>query len=207
MWNAVVTAPSGKAEHVSASVNPGTGNGSWTNSVGNTGTMALGAPGSGSPRPLPASGLGTAVITTTEIAANAVGASDINAAEVQARVTGTCPSGQTVSGINQNGSVTCAAPPVEHLAAFVSANRTLALGSGATGVLTFGAGQYEVQFNRDVSLCFYSANSFDAAPKVVQQLQPRAGNANGVFLTLKTTDGANTLVSGSFYLTVFCPRP
>ncbi len=203
----IVTAPSGKAVHVSASVNPGNGSGSWTDSVGNSGTMALGAPGSGSPRPLPASGLGAAVITSAEIAPNAVGVSNINAAQVQTRITGSCPAGQTVSGVNQNGSVTCAAPPVELLAAFVASNGALTRGSGATNALSLGTGLYEVGFNRDVTQCYYSANSFDASSRVVQQLQPRSGNPNGVFLSLKTTDGANTLVNGSFYLTVFCPRP
>ena len=203
----IVTAPSGKAVHVSASVNPGNGSGSWTDSVGNSGTMALGAPGSGSPRPLPASGLGAAVITSAEIAPNAVGVSNINAAQVQTRITGSCPAGQTVSGVNQNGSVSCAAPPVELLAALVSSNATLTRGSGATNALSLGTGLYEVGFNRDVTQCYYSANSFDPSSRVVHQLQPRSGNPNGVFLLLRTTDGTNTLANGSFYLTVFCPRP
>lgn len=122
----IVTAPSGKAVHVSASISPATGSGPWTDSVGNTGTLALGAPSSGSPRPLPASGLGAGVVTTTEIASGAVGVANINVTQVQARVAGTCVAGQAVNGINQDGSVSCVAAPTELLGARVSSNGTLA---------------------------------------------------------------------------------
>lgn len=75
----IVTAPSGKAVHVSASVSPATGSGPWTDSVGNTGNFALGSPGSGSPRPLPTSGVAPATITSAEIAAAAIGAAQLAA--------------------------------------------------------------------------------------------------------------------------------
>ena len=104
----IVTAPAGKGVHVSAVISPVTGSGTWTDSVANTGTFVLaGAVPGLLPRPLPTSGIGVSVITTTEIAAGAVGGTDINTAEVQARVTGTCPAGQAVNAINPNGTVTC----------------------------------------------------------------------------------------------------
>jgi len=75
----IVTAPSGKAVHVSASVSPANGSGPWADSVGNTGNFALGSPGSGSPRPLPASGVAPATITNVEIANNSItGANVVN---------------------------------------------------------------------------------------------------------------------------------
>lgn len=75
----IVTAPSGKAVHVSASLSPASGSGPWTDSVGNTGNLALGSPGSGSPRPLPTSGVAPATITMIELAPNAVGPTQIAA--------------------------------------------------------------------------------------------------------------------------------
>ena len=146
----IITSPSGKDVHVAALISPANGSGTWTDSVGNIGTFLLGVAGAGSPRPLPASGLGVAVITTTEIAAGAVGASDINTAEVQARVTGACTAGQVLTGINANGMVACA-PAVQMLTNNANGNNpnsTTAFPSngfvnfvGPTVTVTLAAGQ------------------------------------------------------------------
>lgn len=74
----IVTAPSGKPVHVSAVVSPANGNGTWTDSVGNSGTLVLAGDVPGLPvRPLPASGIAPSTITATEIAAASVGSSEI----------------------------------------------------------------------------------------------------------------------------------
>jgi hypothetical protein len=62
-----VTSPAGKTVHVTALVSPATGSGTWTDSVGNTGNLLLGAPGAGSPRP---TGAGQAAFVFQVTAAN-----------------------------------------------------------------------------------------------------------------------------------------
>jgi hypothetical protein len=91
------------------------------------------------------------------------------------------------------------------LGAHVSSDGTTLINSaGATGGVHISTGTYEVDFNRDVSGCFYSAVSFSSLVPVV--VEPRSGNANGVFLEFVTLDGAHTLTDSQFYLTVFCAR-
>ena len=135
----IVTAPSGKPVHVSAVVSPATGSGTWTDSAGNAGTFAFFGNTPGLPaRPSPASGLPPAVITTTEIATGAVGATDINSAEVQARVTGTCPAGQAITGIASDGTVTCVAVASAEVRFKASSLGGQAHFGGGTSVTTWG---------------------------------------------------------------------
>ena len=49
----------------------------------------------------------TGCVDNADIADGAVGSADINAAEVQARITGTCASGSSIRTIAQDGTVTC----------------------------------------------------------------------------------------------------
>jgi hypothetical protein len=108
----IVTAPAARPVHVSAEISPATGSGTWKDSAGNTGVLAFFGQTPGLPvRPLPASGLGVSVITSAELAPGSVRAADIDTAEVQARVTGTCTGGGAVVGVNANGTVNCSAFP------------------------------------------------------------------------------------------------
>lgn len=106
----VVAAPTGAPVHVSAVVSPATGQGTWTDSAGHTGTFAFFGAATGLPaRPASSSGLPPSSVTSTELAPGAVGAAQINTTQVQSRVTGTCAAGQAVTAVLANGTVSCGA--------------------------------------------------------------------------------------------------
>lgn len=90
----VVSTPGGAPTHIDATITLPSASGTWRDGAGNTGTFTLtpGAGTGGSPRPAGGLGIGT-----------------IDTSEVQSRVLGTCPSGQAMQGINQDGSVACGA--------------------------------------------------------------------------------------------------
>lgn len=92
----IVSAPSGAPVHVEASIILSTLSGTWHDNHGNSGSFVFtpGAPGAGAPRPL-----------------SAVGAGDINPAEVQRRIAASCPTGQLMTGVGEDGSVACEATP------------------------------------------------------------------------------------------------
>jgi hypothetical protein len=103
------------------------------------------------------------------------------------------------------GAAPAVVPPdgglgVAILGASVSSSATVLFGAGATGAIKLGTGIYEVDFNRDVSKCFYSAASFTNTVPIF--VEPRSGNVKGVFLEFFTL--TNTAADSQFYLTVYC---
>lgn len=88
------------------------------------------------------------------------------------------------------------------LGALVDADGSIQIGAGVTGAIHLATGQYEVDFNRDVTHCFFSANSYYTL--TVVDLEPKGGNPDGVYLA--EIDGAGTPGDDPFYLTVFCPQ-
>lgn len=107
------TRPNGIAVDTSIrnfTVGPYTGN--WTDSAGNAGTSGIvglsAAPGTGGARPGPVSNVPSNSVTTVNIVDNSINAIDVNPAQVQLRVLGSCPAGQAVRSVNQDGTVVCA---------------------------------------------------------------------------------------------------
>lgn len=96
------------------------------------------------------------------------------------------------------------------LFAVVNSDGSLARGAGATGSfsLSAGSGDYEVDFNRDVTSCAYVATLGNAtagtAPNGFITDAARAGNPDAVFV--KTSDTAGNPADIQFHLAVVCPK-
>ncbi len=105
----IVTTPAGAPVHVQTALNLATLGGNWSDSAGHTGAFVF-TPGAGTggvPRPEPLLGIPDNSITTAKIADGAVGALDIDPAQVQQRIQSACPTDQLMTGVNQNGTVVC----------------------------------------------------------------------------------------------------
>jgi hypothetical protein len=91
--------------------------------------------------------------------------------------------------------------------AVVAANGTLARGGHATGAIRLAAGQYEVDFDSNVSKCAFTAVLGTTADGTVGDpgqvtVAGRAGNVNGVFVDV--VDRSGNHVDSSFHLSVNC---
>jgi hypothetical protein len=91
--------------------------------------------------------------------------------------------------------------------AVVGGDGVLARGKNAVSSARFADGRYEVVFNRDVTRCAYTATIGQVEGSGIEPTgqittAPRAGNANGVFIT--TEDSAGNQSDRDFHLLVSC---
>jgi hypothetical protein len=92
------------------------------------------------------------------------------------------------------------------LYAVVDSTGTFVRGGNSTGSTHLGAGQYEVDFNRNVSNCAFVASvaqpNIGVAPQGTATVAGRFGNPLGVFV--QTYDLTGTQVDRPFHLIVYC---
>lgn len=94
---------------------------------------------------------------------------------------------------------------VAPMIANVRASGVVESASRLTNVIAFGGGAYEVEFDRDVSECTYTAtiDNYDGSPGGgMIAVDPRSGNAKAVYVQTKNTAGTNT--NEPFFLEVTC---
>lgn len=144
----IVTAPGGAPVHVDADLNLATFIGSWRDSAGHQGTFPLlfGAPTAGAPRPSPVIGDIAGVTAGAGLSGGGTSgtvALAVDFAAAQQRVTGTCTSGQLMTGVNQDGTVTCQSA-VGSGGGDITA---VIAGSGLTGGATTGDATLAVSFS------------------------------------------------------------
>ncbi len=143
----IVTSPSGLPVHVQGTIDLGSLGGPWTDDHGNSGTLvfAPSAPG-GSPRPLASAGIPNGAVTSAKILDGTVAAVDVNAAEVQKRVSGACAAGELMTGVNEDGSVACAAVSSSSGGDITGVTAGLGLlGGGTSGAVTLNVNAAVVQ--------------------------------------------------------------
>lgn len=118
----VVSNPGASPVHVEATISPSTLNGTWRDSAGHSGNLVRtdGAGTGGEARP------------TT----GTIGASAVNPEEVQLRVAGSCPQGESMQAVQQDGAVACG-PIGTGTISSVTAGLGLT-GGGTSGDVTIG---------------------------------------------------------------------
>jgi hypothetical protein len=192
-WSGVSAKPAGFADNVD------------NDSGGTVTTVATGAGLTGGP----ISGSGTVSVATGGIvsgmvANGAIGLSQINTAQVQARIGGTCPAGSYLRGINADGSVVCEALLQPHVirtvedtgSTVVGTHTSIAISSQGTAIVAHHDstnGDLRLLGCGNASCSFTGSLALDASPNVVGLYASMKVPADGNPVISYFDDTANTL--------------
>ena len=180
-----VVVPGGIQVGIDARISLATLGGTWTDSARNAGTFAFGANVAGSPRPIPVPGsVPPGVVNSASIADGTVGAVDVNTAEIQRRISATCPAGTFMGGADASGGPLCGAPLPPDWGTVIEAPAT----GAATGL----------KLRRDSAV-----TSFSPAALLVEYGVPAPGgfppaSGVGVFSTSRDRGGVTGVSQNSF---------
>lgn len=168
--------PDGRASHVTSTLTPGVFSGPWIDNGGQTGNFVFGVPSpqAGVPRPTP-------LLPASAIAPGSIGAAQVNLAELQRRVIGTCPAGQFVQVVNQDGSVACGASVASGDITMVTAGTGLT-GGGAAGDVTLSVAPLGIT-------SALLANDSVGSPKLLFPITRTVASATNAFSITNTGAG------------------
>jgi Chaperone of endosialidase len=196
----IVTTTSALPAHVDVTFTIATLGGTWRDQTGATGAFVFSPslPAAGSPRPAP-------LVGSASVQDGAIGAADINPAEVQRRVLGACGAGTFVRTVNADGTVGCGADSAGPGGITgVTAGPGLT-GGGASGAVSLavafaGPGAANLAARSDHTHEVGANFSVSVGPDAYAGLLASANTAVGARALRNTAGGANNTAVGAVTL-------
>ena len=146
--------------------------------------------------------IATGGVTSAHIADGTVGAVDVNPAQVQLRVTGTCATGSAIRVVDQSGTVTCQSVGSGTVTA-VTASPPLASSGGTTPnislpnvIIDTVLGNTAIGVEALLSNTTGTDNTASGVLALASNTTGSSNTASGIFALLANTTGLNNTASG-----------